>query len=362
MDATSDRKLDVEPVLAQARADIRALTPYAHATWDPALDRLHANELPWRALTDRSNAGLNRYPEPQPLVLLAALAKLYRVPVARILACRGSDEAIDLLVRAFCAAGQDAVLITPPTFGMYAVAARIQGAAVIEAPLEPQDEFRLDSHALLEKVTRSTRIIFLCSPNNPTGTLIPEPVIRQIAAATCPHALVVVDEAYGEFSAAASAARLIDELPNLVVLRTLSKAHGLAGVRLGSLIAHSGIVALLRRIIPPYALAQPTVEAALAALTDPQQTVTAQRITTLLHERENLRRTLPTLPCVLKVWPSEANFLLVAFHDSQSAFATLKSAGLMVRDVRQQPGLANALRITIGSPEQNARLLRALAG
>jgi len=312
-------------------------------------------------LGDRTQGGLNRYPEPQPQALLDSLAQLYEVPVSRVLAGRGSDEIIDLLTRAFCAAGRDAVLITPPTFGMYAVAARIQGAEVRELPLDAARDFQLDVAALLASVTERTRIVWLCSPNNPTGTVIPRQDIERIANALARRAIVAVDEAYVEFAGSASAAALIDRLPNLVVLRTLSKAHGLAGARVGTLIARAGIVALLRRIIPPYAMAQPTVEAALSALSAPQQAVTAQRLSTLVAERTRLAAALPALPNVQRLWASHANFLLVAFHDPQRAFDALKRAGLLVRDFRQLPGLSKALRITIGSPEQNTRLLQALA-
>ena len=360
LDTTAPQETDIEPVLALARSDIRALTPYSHAQWEPRLERLHANESPWRALADHSATGLNRYPEPQPQALLTALARLYDVSPDRVLVGRGSDEAIDLLVRAFCAAGRDAVLITPPTFGMYAVAARIQGAAVIEAALDIERDFAVDVAAVANRLTANTKLVFLCSPNNPTGTLLAESDILSLLQATAERAVVVLDEAYIEFAGVPSAARLIERYPHLVVLRTLSKAHGLAGARIGTLIARPGIVALLRRIIPPYAIAQPTLEAALAVLSAPQLAVSAQQVRTLVLERERIAISLTSFPGVEKVWPSCANFLLVTFKKPQRQFDALKEAGLLVRDFRQQPGLSRALRITVGSPEQNERLLRAV--
>ena len=244
-----------------ARADIVALEPYAHAAWEPSLERLHANELPWPAEEDRARAGLNRYPEPQPRALIERLAELYTVAPDSLLAGRGSEEAIDLLTRAFCRAGHDAVLLCPPTFGMYSVCARIQGAQIIEAPLRAAAGFALESQALLDRCTAAVKLVFLCSPNNPTGNLLDEASILRIACRLLGRALVVVDEAYIEFAGAPSLARLVPELPNLAVLRTLSMGHGLAGGRCGALIALPEVIALLRKLIPPYAIPQPTLEA-----------------------------------------------------------------------------------------------------
>src|SRR6185437_6976687 len=211
--------------------------PYQHASWEPGLERLHANELPWRPLDDDSRAGLNRYPEPQPRALIDRLAELYAVAPASLLVGRGSDEAIDLLTRAFCRAGSDAVLVCPPTFGMYSVCARIQGAEVLQTPLTAADGFALDEHAVLERCAPAVKLVFLCSPNNPTGNLLDEGAILRIARRLAGRALLVVDEAYIEFADRSSLARLVAEVPNLAILRTLSKAYGLAGARCGALIA-----------------------------------------------------------------------------------------------------------------------------
>ena len=344
--------------LALARPEILALTPYSHATWDPRLERLHANESPWRVLGDDSAAGLNRYPEPQPAELVGALASLYGVAPAQLLVGRGSDEAIDLLTRAFCAAGRDAVLICPPTFGMYAVAARIQGAAVIAVPLRRDAGYALDVAALEAALSPSVKLVYLCTPNNPTGNEVLEAQALRVLRACEGRALVVVDEAYGEFAAHAGYATLLATQPHLVVLKTLSKAHGLAGARVGSLIADPAIVALLRKIIPPYAMAQPTVEAALKALQPAAQAVARSRVAATIVERERLAVGLTALPAVRKVWPSAANFLLVEFRDAGAALREIAAAGLLVRDFSGQ--IEGALRLTVGSPEQNERLLRSL--
>jgi histidinol-phosphate aminotransferase len=342
-----------------ARPDIVALKPYEHASWEPSLERLHANELPWPPAADESSAGLNRYPEPQPQALLQSLAALYAVSPASLLVGRGSDEAIDLLTRAFCRAGSDAVLVCPPTFGMYSVSARIQGAGVVQVPLLAADGFALDEQAVLESCTPAVKLIFLCSPNNPTGNLLDEAAILRLARRLAGRALLVIDEAYIEFAARPSLARLVAELPNLAILRTLSKAHGLAGARCGALIADPEIIVLLRKIIPPYAIAQLTLEAVLERLTPEARAQSRSRLEVLLAERRRLAAALARLPRVTKVWPSDANFVLAEFEDAGGALARAREARLLVRDARGYPGLGRALRITVGTPEQNGRLLEA---
>jgi len=348
----------MNPVLALARPDILELQPYQHAKWDPSLERMHANEMPWRAQGDNTQAGLNRYPEPQPHALVERMARLYSVPAANVLVGRGSDEAIDLLVRAFCRAGEDSVVITPPTFGFYKVAARIQGAGIIEVPLL-DDGFALDLPAVLE-AGRRARIVFLCSPNNPTGNLLDEAALLEVCRSLAERALVCVDEAYIEFAGRASLASRLAEFPNLVVLRTLSKAYALAGARLGTLIASTDIVALLKRIIPPYAIPASTIEEVLALTEAPQRAMAAARIRTLLDERARAVPRLAAMGNVVRVFPSDANFLLVQFRDARHALEAGKAVGLLVRDFSNTPGLAGCLRISIGTPEQNERLLAAL--
>jgi len=344
-----------------ARPEIANLKSYDHAAWEPAFERMHANELPWRALGDNSAAGLNRYPEPQPRELLERLAALYGTMPQNMLVGRGSDEMIDLLLRVFCRAQQDGVIICPPTFGMYAVSARIQGAAVIAVPLRADRDFSLDEAALLDGCRPAIKLVFLCSPNNPTGNALSEATILRLATRLEGRALVVVDEAYVEFSGLPSLARHIERLPQLAVLRTLSKSHGLAGARCGSLIAHPEIIGLLRKVIPPYAIPQLTVEAALRLLQPPSIALMHARIAALRAERDKLITALSGLSNTLRVWPSAANFVLAEFADADQAISRTRAAKLLIRDVRAQPGLGQALRISIGTPEQNARLLQVLA-
>jgi histidinol-phosphate aminotransferase len=346
--------------LELARPAIRALTAYDHAAWDPRLTRLHANESPLAAAGARDDVALNRYPEPQPAALVDALARTYGVPREQVLVGRGSDEGIDLLTRAFCEAGQDAVLVCPPTFGMYAVAARIQGAGVVNVPLVQAAGFALDAAALVEAVRPGVKLVYLCAPNNPTGNRLDPAAVDAVIAGCAGRALVVVDEAYVEYSAAGSLAQRVATEPCLVVLRTLSKSHGLAGARVGTLIADPRIVALLRKIIPPYALPQPTIDAALAALTPEGLAAMQERTGETLRERARVARGLLAATSVTRVWPSDANFLLVEFAHVDRAFDALCAAGLLVRDLRGKAGLERCLRITIGTPAQNDALLEAI--
>lgn len=342
-----------------ARPEIVALKPYEHAAWEPNLERLHANELPWRPDGDDTAAGLNRYPEPQPQALVQRLAELYGVPPECVLVGRGSDEAIDLLTRAFCRAGRDAVIVCPPTFGMYSVCARIQGAEVLTVPLRADAGFALDERGLLERCTPEVKLIFLCSPNNPTGNLLDEHTILRIAGKVAGRAVVVVDEAYIEFSGAESLARHLPRLPHLAILRTLSKAHGLAGARCGALIADPEVVALLRKVIPPYAIAQLTLETVLRHLEPPALAQSRANIEVVRKERARLMKALPELARVVRVRPSDANFILAQFSDAGTALQLARNTQLLVRDARGYPGLGQALRVTVGTPEQSNRLLEA---
>ncbi len=342
-----------------ARPEIVALKPYEHASWEPSLERMHANELPWRASGDESIAGLNRYPEPQPHSLVEGLAALYGVAPECVLVGRGSDEAIDLLTRSFCRAGRDAILICPPTFGMYSVCARIQGAEVFTVPLRADAGFALDEGAILDRCTPEVKLVYLCSPNNPTGNLLDEQTILRIAAKLAGRAVVVVDEAYLEFSGTPSLARYLPKYPHLAILRTLSKAHGLAGARCGTLIADPEVIALLRKVIPPYAITQLTLEAVLKQLEPANQNESRANVSLIRSERERLLAALPKSGRVTRVWPSHANFILVQFNDAGAALQLARDTHLLIRDARGYPGLGQALRISVGSPEQNNRLLEA---
>lgn len=348
-------------VLELVREELRGFAGYASARREASGGSilLNANESPWSSPGDA--LGLNRYPDPQPAELVARLAALYGVAPDCLLVGRGSDEAIDLLIRAACRAGQDAILISPPTFGMYAVCARVQDAAVQSVPLRVDRGFALDVDAVIAALDARTRIVFVCSPNNPTGSAVPLADIMRLAEATVGRSLLVVDEAYAEFSDAPSALGLRARHPHLAVLRTLSKAYALAGARIGSLIGDPTLVGVLRSIMAPYPLPTPCVAAALAALGDSAVALARSRIALLRQERMRLARALRGLPTVLTVFDSDANFLLVRFRDAAPIYRQCLDAGVVLRDPSRQPGLENCLRISVGTPEENECVLRLLA-
>jgi histidinol-phosphate aminotransferase len=351
----------LNPVLALARPDILLVKAYAHAAWLPAMTRLHANEAPWRPAGDTTKAGLNRYPEPQPAALIERLAQLYAVPPAALLATRGSDEAIDVLSRLYLRAGVDSILQCPPTFGMYQVAARIQGGGVVDVPLRRPDGWRVDPERVIAAWRPEIKLVYLCSPNNPTATLVESDTIERICAALGGRAIIVIDEAYVEWSRSPSLTAWLDRFPTLAVLRTLSKAHALAGARIGALIANPAMIELGRRILPPYCLAQPTIEAALRALEPAELEASRARIGALLAEREFLHHALAASPLVEHVWPSDANFLLIDCRDPDRFMQASRAGGLIVRDLRANPALPRALRVTVGTRAENQALLDSLA-
>lgn len=350
---------DSSAILSLARPEIRQLTPYAHASWAPTLTRLHANELPWPDATGNREP-LNRYPEPQPQELVAALAQLYGVDDTQVLVTHGSDEAIDLLTRTFCRAERDSVIVTPPSFGMFAVAARIQGAKVIDVPLVRTRGFELDTAAIAKARDSSVKIIWLCSPNNPTGSCLQSSQIESVLQESRGRALVVVDEAYGEFAATDSWSSRLGDYAHLVVLRTLSKAHGLAGARIGAVLAHADVIALLRKIIMPYTISSDSIRRAIAALQPAALAVTRQRVATLVRARDKLAAAFSASPAIERVWPSDANFILLQVRADVPLFDRWIQAGLLVRDFRRAPGLEHCLRVTVGDESHNAQLLRVL--
>ncbi len=349
----------IDSVLALVRPEILALAPYSSARKESSGGRvwLDANESP---LTPHAGAPrLNRYPDPQPPELVARLASLYGVTPAHLLVTRGSDEGIDLLLRAFCRAGRDAIVITPPTYGMYAVAAGIQGAAIKTAPLVRERDFALDVGAVLAAVDASVKLVFLCSPNNPTGQLLARDSVLDVVRALAGRAVVVVDEAYGEFTSEPSFASELPRHTNLVVLRTLSKAFGLAGARVGVTLAAPEVIAVLQKILAPYPIPTPVAAAALEALAPAALAAARRSALELVEHRRLLAAALARLPGVRKVWPSDANFLLVAVDDAARLMARARAAGLVLRD--RSKDVPNTVRITVGTAEENDFALAVLA-
>jgi histidinol-phosphate aminotransferase len=311
---------------------------------------LDANESPWAN-------GLNRYPQQQPPALTEALASYFSVQPNQLLATRGSDEGIDCLVRLFCSYRQDSVVICPPTFGMYAISAQLQGAAVINAPLT-QPDYTLDPDSLLTACEPNSKLIFLCSPNNPTGGLIPLSTIRNVCEQRRGQSIIIVDEAYIDFANSDSAIELINNYDNLVVLRTFSKAFGLAAARVGVVLAQASIIAALKRILPPYPLPTTSSQAVINALQPIKLKQTANNTAILNQERDKLSAELNQLDCVKRTWLSAGNFILVQFK--RPVINRCRNQGIQLRCMQSRMQLRNAARLSIGTPDENQQLLAVL--
>lgn len=349
-----------EKLLKLARPEIRALQAYQPAGDAADTVRLNANEAPWRPAGDESERGLNLYPQARPAALTALLAGHYGVTPEETFVTRGTSEAIDLLIRCFCRPGRDDVVICPPTFGMYQVYADIQSAGVRRVPLSTGN-FRVDVDAMLGAWDERAKLLFLTSPNNPTGNSIPTADIARLCRELDGRGLVVLDGAYVEFAPEDPTRELLAAFENLVVLRTLSKAYGLAGARCGVALGRPVVIELLGKVMPPYAIPTPTVDAATAAVVNESFRTMPERIRELCAARESMRQALEQCSGVIRVWPSDANFLLVRFRDSGAALKRARQAGLLLRDFGAEPGLAGCLRITLGHAADNRRLLEALA-
>lgn len=337
------------------RPNIRTMKPYSSARDEfqgEAHVMLDANE---NSLGSAGPERFNRYPDPLQRAVKAALAPLKGVRPEQIFLGNGSDEAIDLLVRLTCTPGQDSILILPPTYGMYEVAANLNDVRIERLPLT--DDFQLSAETVAGVLASDAKMVFLCSPNNPTGNLLHADAIEEILRGF--RGLVVVDEAYADFAAAPSWTTRLEEFPNLVVLQTFSKAWGLAGLRLGMAFASPEVIGYLNKIKPPYNVSEATQQHALEALCDAPRFEQMRR--ELLVGRDWLQERLPALPIVEQVFPSDANFLLVRFRpDATAVYDFLLGRGIVVRNRTTQPGCAGTLRLTVGTPEENEQLLQAL--
>jgi histidinol-phosphate aminotransferase len=356
---------EADDVLALVREDLRAFAGYRSARTEKVAGSvwLNANESAWSNRADAEGV-LQRYPQPQPEALRARLAEVYGVAAAQILIGRGSDEAIDLIIRALCRAERDPVVISTPVFGMYAVCARLQAAPIIDVPLLDGDTgFRTDLDAVREAALRNAaKVVFVCSPGNPGGELVPLSGIEALATALRGHSLVVVDEAYIEFADTPSATTMISRHPNILVLRTLSKLHALAGARIGCAIADPALIEVLRRCQAPYPVPAPCAALALAALQPDAMRDAEVHVATIRGERERVFTGLRALPGVRRVYASAGNFILARFDNAERCYRALLDAGVVVRDMRMTPGLEDALRITIGTPNENEAVFAALCG
>lgn len=342
------------------RENIKNLRPYSTARDEykgQASIFLDANENSYGSPLNsgtKTDKNYNRYPDPLQLDLKDALGKIKGVPIENTFLGNGSDEAIDLLFRAFCEPGQDNVIILPPTYGMYEVSANINNVEVRKVNLLPN--FQLDLEGIAEAIDQNTKLIFICSPNNPTGNSIIRTDIETILANF--NGLVVIDEAYINYAKQRTFIQELTEYPNLVILQTFSKAWGLAALRLGMAFAARPVIDVLNKVKPPYNINQATQDIALEALQNIAQV--NDWIKTTVAEREKLSNELAALAMVKKVYPSDANFILIEVEDALNTYNSLVDQGIIIRDRSKVALCEGCLRITIGTSEENETLLNTL--
>jgi histidinol-phosphate aminotransferase len=305
---------------------------------------LDANENPFES-------EVNRYPDPLQRKLKTALSEIKGVKPDQILLGNGSDEVLDLIFRAFCEPGQDEVILLPPTYGMYGVLAQLNNIRAHAVPLNT--DFELDLEAITAKVDKKTKVIFVCSPNNPTGNTIPLSQIEALLKRF--KGLVVVDEAYVDFAEQTSALSLLDAYPKLMICQTFSKAYGLAGIRLGIGFADPLIISYLNKIKPPYNINILTQKAAMASLK--QKKAVEQQVKELIAERQNMEKALLNFNFVRKIFPSNANFLLIQVDDANKRYSQLIENDIVVRNRSSLIGCENCLRVTIGTPQENIKFM-----
>jgi histidinol-phosphate aminotransferase len=336
------------------RPNIQKLTPYSSARDEfsgEAKVFLDANE---NSLGSPITKWYNRYPDPHQLILKEKLSSIKGLPVEHIFLGNGSDECIDLLFRCFCEPGKDNVIICPPTYGMYEVSANINDVAIKKAPL--LEDFQLDLVHLETLVDENTKLVWLCSPNNPTGNSLRREDIEMILNNF--SGIVVIDEAYINFSRQKSFLQELADYPNLVVMQTFSKAWGLAGLRLGMSFASAAIIEVLNKVKPPYNVNQATQELALKALEEVGQVNDMIRL--LVDMRVALAEVFLSMPTVEKVYPSDANFILVKIRDARKIYEFLLGKGIVVRDRSNVKLCEDCLRITVGTEKENTMLVDAM--
>lgn len=336
------------------RENIKKLIPYSSARSEYEGDAqvfLDANE---NSLGSMLQENFHRYPDPLQKKLKEKISALKNVNSKNIFIGNGSDEAIDLLIRAFCNPGKDEILIFPPTYGMYEVSAAINDVEIKKVLLN--DNFELNIPLIKKSINDKTKIIFVCSPNNPTGNSFNENEIEDLLNNY--NGIVVIDEAYIDFSDKASWLSKITRYPNLVILQTLSKAWALAGLRIGMAFASEEIIQILNKIKPPYNISVATQKLALQVLSDEEKAY--QKIDILKKEKQKLIEDLKAFDFIKKIYPSDTNFLLIKVNDAARLYKYLLSKNIVVRNRNNQPLCENSLRITIGTPEENISLLQAL--
>ena len=334
------------------RENVKGLKPYSSARDEYVSDGtqmifLDANENPF-------DNGVNRYPDPQQRNLKAVLAEQKGVRVTNILLGNGSDEVLDLIFRAFCEPNKDNIISLPPTYGMYKVLSGINAVENREVLLTK--DFELHAERILEAVDENSKIIFICSPNNPTGNSFDEMAILRLLNEFT--GLIVIDEAYIDFSGKKSWLKRLDEFPNLIITQTLSKAYGMAGIRLGLCFASQEIIAILNKIKPPYNVNELTQKAALEQIL--KTDILQKEVTEIVLQKSNLLKVLGEVNFIKKIYASDANFVLVKVDDANKRYQQLLNLGVVVRNRTTQPLCEDSLRFTIGTKEENKKLIRVL--
>lgn len=334
------------------RPSIQALTPYSSARdeFKGSKDQmifLDANESPFEN-------GINRYPDSQQLELKTVLSELKQIPIENILLGNGSDEILDLLIRVFCEPNQDNVIILPPTYGMYEVLAAINAVEVQKVNLTESFQPQLES--ILKTATINSKLLFLCSPNNPTGNSFDSVQMEELLNDF--KGIVVIDEAYIDFSVQESWLKRLREFPNLVITQTFSKAYGMAGIRLGICYASQEIISVLNRIKPPYNINKLTQITAIERLNS--SLLVQNQIKSIWNERRVLEKELQTMDFVEKIYSSDTNFILVKVDDADLRYSQLIQKGIVVRNRSTDALCENCLRLTIGTPEENQELIKVL--
>ena len=334
------------------RPTIKALKPYSSARDEfqgnsDDMVFLDANENPFEN-------GVNRYPDPQQRTLKSLLSTIKGVTQQNILLGNGSDEVLDLIYRTFCEPNQDNIITLPPTYGMYSVLANINAIEIKSVQLDADFQPKFDE--ILNIANANSKLLFLCSPNNPTGNSFEAKSIEKLIKAF--KGIVVIDEAYIDFSNKESWTSRLNEFSNLIITQTLSKAHGMAGIRLGICYASEEIISVLNRIKPPYNVNILTQQKAISQLE--QQGLTQNQVTNILKERDLLITKLESIDYISKIYPSDANFVLVEVDDANKRYDQLIDKGIVIRNRTTQPGCENCLRFTIGTPKENRTLIDTL--
>ena len=334
------------------RPAVKAMKSYSSArdefeSQDKDLVFLDANENPFPN-------GLNRYPDPQQMQLKNKLAALKGLRPSQILCGNGSDEVLDLIFRAFCEPNKDAIITLTPTYGMYAFLSNLN--VIQQQCVSLTTDFQIDVPAVLNAIRPNSKLLFICSPNNPSGNVISRTAIKEILKAF--KGLVVIDEAYIDFTDTESWLEDLSEHPNLVVTQTLSKAYGLAGIRLGICYASEEIIAVLNKIKPPYNINSLTQKAAISAIS--QRENTKQQLKTILDQRTELIKEFKKIAWIEKLYPTDANFILIRVDNANLRYEQLKNKGIIVRNRTREDGCTNCLRITVGTAEENKRLINTL--